>query len=108
MNHVINPHEGVIKVYTDVSRIAGYLWNKKWAERNTGNISIDISEFFNPAQPMESSKHFPYSLPEESANLTQFITRTGCYLWPGQPVLNPPDLSCRRGKTWKNLFSLFV
>jgi rhamnulose-1-phosphate aldolase len=80
MDSINNFSSGVINVLKDVSRIAEYLWNKEWAERNAGNISIDISEYFDPAQPMESSKYFPFSLPEESANLILFVTGTGCYL----------------------------
>ena len=29
-----------------ISRIAGYLWQREWAERNAGNISINLSSFF--------------------------------------------------------------
>ena len=80
MDNLTNLPPGVINVMKDVSRIAGYLWNKEWAERNAGNISIDISEYFEPVQLMESSKYVPFSLPEEAANLTLFVTGTGCYL----------------------------
>ena len=28
-----------------VAEVAGYLWEKGWAERNGGNITINITEF---------------------------------------------------------------
>jgi len=30
----------------EVSAVAGYLWERGWAERNAGNFSVDISGFF--------------------------------------------------------------
>ena len=62
----------VINLFKDVSRIAGYLWNKEWAERNAGNISIDISEYFEPGELPAGCGFFPFSFPGEAANLTLF------------------------------------
>jgi rhamnulose-1-phosphate aldolase len=72
--------EAITDLFKDVSRIAGYLWNKEWAERNAGNISIDISEYFEPGELPAGSGFFPFSFPGEAANLTLFVTGTGCYL----------------------------
>jgi rhamnulose-1-phosphate aldolase len=80
MKNAISLHEGINNLLKDVSRIAGYLWNKEWAERNAGNISIDISEYFDQVEQPEGSRYFQFSLPKESANLTLFVTGTGCYL----------------------------
>jgi rhamnulose-1-phosphate aldolase len=30
----------------DMAEVAGYLWDKGWAERNAGNISVDVSHLF--------------------------------------------------------------
>ena len=30
-----------------VSEVAGYLWQREWAERNAGNISMNLTSFFN-------------------------------------------------------------
>ena len=30
-----------------VSKVAGYLWQREWAERNAGNISMNLTSFFN-------------------------------------------------------------
>ena len=32
-----------------VAEVAGYLWTKGWAERNGGNITINISEWVDDA-----------------------------------------------------------
>ncbi|HEX7475171.1 MAG TPA: rhamnulose-1-phosphate aldolase [Dehalococcoidales bacterium] len=32
------------KVMTEIAETAGYLWEKGWAERNGGNISVDVSD----------------------------------------------------------------
>ena len=29
----------------DVAEVAGYLWEKGWAERNGGNITVNITEY---------------------------------------------------------------
>ena len=68
---------GILK---EVSRIAGYLWNREWAERNAGNISIDISESSVSGSVIGESEFFPFSFPAEAADLTLFVTGTGCYL----------------------------
>lgn len=34
----------------DISRVAGYLWERGWAERNAGNISADVTELVEQAQ----------------------------------------------------------
>ncbi len=36
-------HEGIETVLEQVSRIAGLLWEKGWAERNAGNISVNVT-----------------------------------------------------------------
>jgi rhamnulose-1-phosphate aldolase len=40
------------RVLEDAAEVAGYLWDKGWAERNAGNISIDVTGLF-PEQPGE-------------------------------------------------------
>ena len=80
MNNIDQLPKGASKELQLVSRIAGYLWNREWAERNAGNISIDLSENFDPLFPVDHSRFFPFTLPPESGNMTLFTTGTGCYL----------------------------
>lgn len=72
--------ESLIKILNDVSRISGYLWNREWAERNAGNISIDISGYFGSESYPGNGNFIPYRFPEEAANMILFSTGTGCYL----------------------------
>ena len=32
------------RVIEDIAEVAGYLWERGWAERNAGNISVDVTE----------------------------------------------------------------
>ena len=64
----------------DVSRVAEYLWNREWAERNAGNISIDLTAYFDPGDVPSETPFFPFPFPEDAANLTLFVTGSGCYL----------------------------
>ncbi|MCR5560871.1 MAG: rhamnulose-1-phosphate aldolase [Bacteroidales bacterium] len=51
-----------------VAEVAGYLWQKGWAERNGGNITVNISEFADDemralpaiAGPFETGKKLPH------------------------------------------------
>ena len=36
-----------------IAEVAGYLWTKGWAERNGGNISVNLTDSM-------SKKHFPH------------------------------------------------
>lgn len=63
----------------EVAEIAGYLWQKGWAERNAGNISINISDIIG-----DENKNLPslstYGLPGEMKELSGdffFVTGTG-------------------------------
>jgi rhamnulose-1-phosphate aldolase len=80
MKSLKNLPEAVITELENVSRIAGYLWNREWAERNAGNISIDLSAHFENTSIPAGSKFVSCTLPAEAANLTLFISGTGCYL----------------------------
>jgi rhamnulose-1-phosphate aldolase len=44
------------KIIDDIAEVAQYLWEKGWAERNAGNITVDITEL----------------IPKKSVELTQF------------------------------------
>ncbi len=63
-----------------VSRIAGYLWQREWAERNAGNISINLTSFFDKEEIQGANEYVPFDFPKETAGFVIFITGTGCYL----------------------------
>ncbi len=49
------------------SEVAGYLWEKGWAERNGGNITINVTDYISPAiaelepiiEPLPIGAHLP-------------------------------------------------
>lgn len=61
-----------------ISEVAGYLWQREWAERNAGNISLNITGL----QPVSSidkdgKPYYESAMPTEAANMILFITGTG-------------------------------
>ncbi|WP_165043571.1 rhamnulose-1-phosphate aldolase [Dysgonomonas sp. ZJ709] len=63
----------------EVAEIAGYLWEKGWAERNAGNISINVSEFIGD-ENRNLSAQSKYPLPRNMKELAGdffFVTGTG-------------------------------
>ena len=41
----IQKNKKVKKILFEVSEVADYLWQRGWAERNAGNISVNIDHF---------------------------------------------------------------
>ena len=68
MKSVLDGRPALATVVAQVAEVAGYLWQKGWAERNGGNITVNITEFvddemralpaISPAQPI--GKSLPY------------------------------------------------
>lgn len=69
----------VIDEIKNISRIAGYLWTREWAERNAGNISVNFTEYFY-GYKMPEVVEVPCTLPKEMGGMVLFVTGTGCYL----------------------------
>ena len=45
MNSILNNRPALVREVNKVAETAGYLWEKGWAERNGGNITINITEW---------------------------------------------------------------
>jgi rhamnulose-1-phosphate aldolase len=64
----------------DIAEVAGYLWNKGWAERNAGNISVNVTGYMpiglinKPA--LSPQIKLPKAFPALS-NQCLFVTGTG-------------------------------
>ena len=43
MESILNERNELKRVVNDVAEVAGYLWQKGWAERNGGNITVNIT-----------------------------------------------------------------
>jgi rhamnulose-1-phosphate aldolase len=63
-----------------ISRVASYLWQREWVERNGGNISINLTPFFSDQSEPESLNFVNHSFPKEAAGLYIFVTGAGCYI----------------------------
>ena len=73
----------VEKELKKVSKVAGYLWQREWAERNAGNISMNLSSFFDKNEIIEKTKgkdFVAFDFPKDCAGFVIYITGTGCYL----------------------------
>ena len=44
MKSILEGRPALAKEVGKVAEVAGYLWQKGWAERNGGNITINITE----------------------------------------------------------------
>ena len=41
---ILDNREALAKCIGEIAETAGYLWQKGWAERNGGNITVNITE----------------------------------------------------------------
>lgn len=70
--------DAVKKTIEEVSEIAGYLWQKGWAERNAGNMSVCLNDLPSSCLPDDYQPFF-ISLPEifpDVAGMCFYVTAT--------------------------------
>jgi Ribulose-5-phosphate 4-epimerase and related epimerases and aldolases len=61
-----------------ISEVAGYLWQREWAERNAGNISLNITGLQSiSAVDKEGKAFYECKMPAEASGMLIFITGTG-------------------------------
>ena len=80
--------QAVKEIINQVAKIAQYLWEKGWAEKNAGNISVNISDIVEENQSFDQLPKYP--LPEVYDMLGGkyfFITGTGTRM---RDVANDP------------------
>jgi rhamnulose-1-phosphate aldolase len=69
-------------VARDMAEVGGYLWRRGWAERNAGNLSVDVTDLVDTGEP-NPSQHLevPGAIPSsELAGRYFLITATGARL----------------------------
>jgi rhamnulose-1-phosphate aldolase len=49
MNSILDNRPGLRAAVEQVAEVAGYLWQKGWAERNGGNITVNVTEHVDEA-----------------------------------------------------------
>ena len=67
MKSILENRPGLAKEVNKVAEVAGYLWQKGWAERNGGNITVNITEFVDDEirqmKPISEVKPIGVTLP---------------------------------------------
>ncbi|WP_417067793.1 rhamnulose-1-phosphate aldolase [Niveibacterium terrae] len=80
-----------------VVEISAYLWQREWAERNGGNISVDLTEIFG--EPPSDLSQFPHCLLSVAAGSGSFPTDAAGHIFfvkgTGERIreLRAPDLA---------------
>ena len=54
MKSILEGREGLKAVVYQIAEVTGYLWQKGWAERNGGNITVNVTEFMDDECPLEA------------------------------------------------------
>ncbi len=72
---ILDNRPGLAKQVGDVAEVAGYLWQKGWAERNGGNITVNITEHVDDA-----IRAMPAIGPKTPIGLT-LPNLKGCYFY---------------------------
>ena len=70
----------VINEINQISKVAGYLWNREWIERNGGNISVNLTPFFGKDDVPKTENFVPLKFPKAAGGLFLFVTGAGCYI----------------------------
>ena len=47
MKSILEGREQLKAVIDQIAEVTGYLWQKGWAERNGGNITVNVTEFMD-------------------------------------------------------------
>lgn len=78
LNHTINP--ATLAELSGIAEVAGFLWQRNWAEANGGNISVNLTHLQEPALndfPESAQTHaLAMSFPNLAGNLI-YITGAG-------------------------------
>jgi rhamnulose-1-phosphate aldolase len=80
MKGIIKSNGALLKLIKDISQVAGMFWDRGWAERNAGNISINITELISDVDLPDLNTYPLIDLALEYPELKGFffiITGTG-------------------------------
>jgi rhamnulose-1-phosphate aldolase len=83
------PNQIVDEHISKLSEAASYIWQREWAERNAGNISIDLTGLQEViSSDKEGKRYIECAMPTEASNMLIFITGTGERL---RELINTPE-----------------
>lgn len=60
----IRDNKNLMEEIDRIAEVAGYLWEKGWAERNGGNISVNVTDLLNKEEKALPAISNPILLPE--------------------------------------------
>ena len=63
---ILDKNEDLRRAIMDVAEVAGYIWEKGWGERNGGNITLNVTDYFSSVAPQSldiPSIDLPVALP---------------------------------------------
>jgi len=75
MSSILDNNPGLAHDVAQVAEAAGYLWQKGWAERNGGNITVNITEYVT-----DEIRHMPAISPVYPIGVT-LPNLKGCYFF---------------------------
>lgn len=80
MKSIIDNNAGLKQELDKIAEVAGYLWQRGWAERNGGNISVNVTEYitdeYKNAPALQTGIKLPRKV-EGLANNFFYVTGTG-------------------------------
>ena len=50
--------DALAAVVRQLAEVGGYLWTRGWAERNAGNLSVDVTDLVSSEDPNLSRRPF--------------------------------------------------
>ena len=72
---ILAGREALAREVEQVAEVAGYLWQKGWAERNGGNITVNVTEFVD-----DEIRQMP-AIAEPVALGAMLLNLKGCYFF---------------------------
>ena len=87
MKSILENRSALAKEVDKVAEVAGYLWQKGWAERNGGNITINVTEFVD-----DEIRQMPaISEPKQIGAVLPHLK--GCYFFCKETYARPGSLA---------------
>lgn len=75
VDSILNGNERLTKRIAEIAEVAGYLWQKGWAERNGGNITLNITDMIEDSFADQSPVNAKYPIGKNLSYLK------GCYFY---------------------------
>jgi rhamnulose-1-phosphate aldolase len=70
-------NDAVKREIEKVSEVSQYLWQREWAERNGGNISVDVTDIYGDIGQVGPERHLALQLPKSCAGRIYYVKGTG-------------------------------